>query len=89
MISGRDYEQLYPLTPACETGVSMTPEQLNRQAGLMFGWGWQSALAKAVGRSDRQVRRWASGETPIPDWLADKLKEIKRERRTLDGEPPV
>jgi hypothetical protein len=58
----------------------MTPAQLNRQAGLIFGWGWQSALAREIGKSDRQVRRWASGETPIPDWLPDKLKEIKAKR---------
>jgi hypothetical protein len=35
--------------------------------------GWQTALSRALGTSSRTVRRWASGQTPVPEeimqWL--------------------
>lgn len=30
----------------------------------------QTALANLTEHSDRQVRRWASGERPVPRWVA-------------------
>lgn len=34
----------------------------------LFGPEWQTPLARALGKNNRTVRRWASGETaPIPD----------------------
>lgn len=33
----------------------------------LFGPQWQTPLAAALGVGDRTVRRWASGDTEVPD----------------------
>ncbi len=58
----------------------MTPELLRRVGDMLYGAGWQRALARGLGPlhpkkaresiDDRLVRRWASGERPIPGWVA-------------------
>lgn len=34
----------------------------------------RAAFAEMVGRDERTVRRWLSGESPIPFWVAKVLK---------------
>ncbi|AWB20853.1 hypothetical protein DA075_07950 [Methylobacterium currus] len=47
------------------TGDSMN-ETLRRVGAALYGTQWQSDLARALNISDRQVRRWASGEGRVP-----------------------
>lgn len=48
----------------------MTPDALAKRASRRFGPQWQSALARHLGITSRTVRRWVSGDTPIPPWVA-------------------
>lgn len=34
----------------------------------------RAAFAEMVGRDERTIRRWLSGESPIPFWVAKVLK---------------
>ena len=43
----------------------MTPAELARLGRALYGPGWQSPMARAVGVNPRTVRRWASGDCPI------------------------
>jgi len=47
----------------------MTPELLRVAGEAIYGAGWQSALARDYGVSDRTVRYWAAGQKPIPPAL--------------------
>lgn len=40
--------------------------KLHRLAERLFGTGWQSKLARHIETNPRTVRRWASGEIPVP-----------------------
>ena len=56
------------------------------KAGLAsFGKQWQTAMSKALGVNGRTVRRWASGETPLPAPLKHELlKHLKWRKRDID-----
>lgn len=69
-------------------------------ATLLFGDQWQRPLARALGPhfpggaresiDDRLVRRWASGDREIPEWVFAALTSIGKERiaeirRTVTG----
>lgn len=64
---------------------------LNATATALYGAQWQSALARALDVADRTVRRWAAGDTPVPEgvWLdiseiiADRILELRDLRKTL------
>lgn len=42
-------------------------ERLNGIGPAIYGKNWQTPLASDVGRTARQVRRWAAGDSPIPE----------------------
>ena len=44
----------------------MTPKQLERTGQKLFGNQWKSPLARAIGKTYRQVLRYAQGEAKIP-----------------------
>jgi hypothetical protein len=44
----------------------MTPDLLAKCGTALFGASWQAELSRAIDVSDRTVRRWTSGATPIP-----------------------
>ena len=52
----------------------MTPDLLRETGEALFGPRWQCELARALGVSDRTMRRWANGEWPIPGAIVDELK---------------
>lgn len=56
------------------------------KAGLAsFGEQWQTAMSKALGVNGRTIRRWASGETPLPKQLKQELlKHLKWRKRDID-----
>lgn len=64
----------------------MTPADLRTAADLLFGgerFGirWQRPLARALGVDDRTVRRWLSGESPVPEEVGCILWVLAVERR--------
>ena len=65
-------------------------ELLSEAGALLYGDQWQRALARGLGPlhpdgeresiDDRSVRRWVSGERPIPAWVFPALREIAQAR---------
>ncbi len=54
---------------------------LLRQAGeALYGPRWQSALAKALGMSDRHMRRLAAGQADVNAGMTADLASLCRER---------
>ncbi len=43
----------------------------------LYGHGWKSRLADILEIDSRSVRRWASGEWPIPSEIADVITALK------------
>lgn len=61
----------------------MSPETLALVGEALYGPNWQNKLARALEINDRTVRRWASGENEIADWLHPRLIELVEDH--LDG----
>lgn len=51
----------------------MTTAEFREYGEAVYGYGWQTALARSLDVSSRTVRRWASGESPIPADVASNL----------------
>jgi transposase-like protein len=48
-----------------------------RKAGFaLYGEQWRSELARALGVTDRTVRRWVHDEYSIPDDARDRIMEL-------------
>lgn len=65
----------------------MTPTRLAEIGRTLYGRGWQSRMADALGHRDggRTVRFWAAGERPIPPGIAELLlHELRRHRDEID-----
>ena len=63
----------------------MNKEKLEKAGQASFGERWQTAIAKALGVNSRTVRRWASGETPLPAPLKQKLlNHLEARKRDID-----
>ena len=60
----------------------MTLPEFRAVALALYGHEWQSPLARALGVTPRTVRRWASGESPLPGWLEEKLTGLAGARDT-------
>ena len=46
----------------------------------LFGSLWQAEMARAIGKSDRTVRRWAKGEQAVPVTASEEVERRLRER---------
>ena len=55
------------------------PPTLSTISTLLYGPHWQSELARALGVSDRTVRRWAAGQAP-PEGVWQDIARLARER---------
>jgi hypothetical protein len=51
----------------------MTTDEFREHGETVYGYGWQTALARSLDVSSRTVRRWAAGESPIPAGVASNL----------------
>jgi hypothetical protein len=58
----------------------MTPKRLRELGEAMFGSSWKSDVARALGRTDRLVRFWASGTRGIGVEDAKRIEGLARER---------
>lgn len=64
--------------------------QLLRRVGAsLYGSRWQVALAGDLNVSDRTMRRWVSGEWPVPDRAWGELRQLVTARRTALGHVAV
>lgn len=63
----------------------MTPDMLKDTCLTLYGWGWQSALARELGMSSRQIRRYASGRDPIPRTVELAIAHLKSAHQS----PPI
>jgi hypothetical protein len=52
----------------------MTPDEF-RSALALLHWS-QRGLADILGKDERQVRRWAAGQYPLPDAIAEWLRRL-------------
>lgn len=58
----------------------MTPADLARLASAVYGPDWQTRLAEDAGVNPRTVRRWAAGDSRIPDDIEPLLRQIAQRR---------
>lgn len=64
----------------------MTPSELIAAGMKLYGnWGWQSRLAEALGVDASTVRRWVSGQVPVPGPVAVAVRHMveKHEKPVL------
>ena len=58
----------------------MSPDQLASLGRALFGERWQTSLAKNLRVTDRTMRRWLVGDSPIPDGLESELRLLATKR---------
>jgi hypothetical protein len=58
----------------------VTPDELAAAGWALFGDRWQASLARGLHISDRTVRRWVAGDSPIPEQTRRKLWSVLMER---------
>lgn len=59
----------------------MNANELREAAIRLYGkWGWQSRLAEALGVDVSSVRRWTSGQVPVPGPVAAAVRCFERIR---------
>lgn len=57
----------------------MQKEELKRIGPRLYGFGWQTRMAEALGVDTSTVRRWVSGAVPIPNPVEAALRCFERE----------
>ena len=60
----------------------MTPTLLREAGELLYGPRWQSELAESIGVSNRTIRRWLSGEWPVPEGAWADIIDIAKTRNS-------
>lgn len=58
----------------------MTPAQLEQVGIALYGDRWQTDLARDLNVADRSIRRWASGQNPVPASLTAELLALVDQR---------
>jgi hypothetical protein len=48
----------------------------------LYGTGWQSKLARDLVRDIRTIRRWKSGESPVPNVVVEWLEQKHEKKGT-------
>lgn len=56
--------------------MGLNSNQLEKVGTALFGNAWQRALADELGVAERTMRRWASGESEIPEGISANLHAI-------------
>jgi hypothetical protein len=59
----------------------MTPAAFRTRCEAIYGPGWQSALARDLVRDIRTIRRWKSGESPVPKVVVEWLEKRETPKR--------
>lgn len=58
----------------------MTRDELTQAGQALYGERWQSALARTLDVSDRTMRRWVAGSSPIPDDVRAETRALLKDR---------
>ena len=58
----------------------MTADFIVAAGRALYGERWQAPLARDLGVSHRTVRRWVSGESPMPEGVEADLRALLAER---------
>lgn len=64
----------------------MTPTAFCTLCEAIYGPGWQSALARDLVRDIRTIRRWKTGESPVPKVVQEWLREQTENPTLIPGE---
>ena len=56
---------------------------LNQIGNELYGSCWQVRLAKRLDVTDRTIRRWVAGDTPVPPWVWNRLRELLYEHSQI------
>ena len=56
--------------------TGMSADRLAEMGRALYGERWQTALATRLGIADRTMRRWLTGESPIPIGLEEELQKL-------------
>lgn len=54
----------------------ISPELLRQAGEALYGERWQTDLARDLDVNDRTMRRWATGQSAIPEGVAKQLREL-------------
>jgi predicted transcriptional regulator len=60
--------------------MRLTSYTLRKAGFALYGEQWRSELARALGVTDRTIRRWAQDEYSIPDEAREGIMELCRKR---------
>jgi len=63
----------------------MTPDRLAEIGRALYGGRWQSDMADALGVDRRTVRRWMTGDYPVPPRAVADLRAMLETRATEIG----
>lgn len=58
----------------------MTPTLLTKCGEALYGPRWQSEMSRDLDVDDRTIRRWVSGESPVPIGVHVDLLRLLTER---------
>jgi len=58
----------------------MTPDDLMSKGRALYGERWQTPLAHALHVSDRTMRRWLAGSSPVPEHAERQIRSVLLER---------
>jgi hypothetical protein len=58
----------------------MTPDDLAAAGRALYGERWQTSLAHDLHVSDRTLRRWLAGDSPIPEHVGSEVRTVLSER---------
>lgn len=61
----------------------MSPDDFAARGRALYGERWLTPLANDLGIADRTMRRWLTGELPIPVGVENELRNILMERMEL------
>ena len=59
----------------------MTRDELRQIGEKMYPGRWQTQLGRDLGISVRQMRRYAAGETPVPEPVAKLLRILESQHK--------
>jgi hypothetical protein len=58
----------------------MKADTLEQVGQALYGAMWRTALGEALGVNERTIRRWSSGESPIPDGVSADVRKLVHDR---------